>query len=235
MSNKASTDNTSKGCSISSDTFKRLYLLNIIAAFDRGSYGLKRLHKVTYIAERQDEKIRPFEFKKYHQGQYSETLDIIKDQLMSGGLVGALPLDTARVIRLQLPDDTSFDMIMGGNKYVIPDRVITDFYQDSFKRISPTSQATIKQTVQEYGYLPEDELVKRCYDFPEFVNTEFDSIIFESTLPDRIETPTLTPDECEELELSLNPIFISAMVNIVDGMDKSKLDLSRIEIIGTPI
>ncbi len=235
MSNKASTGKTSKECSISSDTFRRLYLLNVIATFERGSYGLKRLHKVTYIAERQDGEIRPFEFKKYHQGQYSETLDIIKDQLISEGLVKALPLDTTRTIRLQLPDDKSFDLTMGGNKYVIPDRVITDFYQDTFKRISPTSQATIYQAIQEYGYLPEDELVKRCYDFPEFVNTEFDSIIFESTLPDRIETPTLTSDECEELELSLNPMFISAMVNIVDGMDKARIDLSRIETIGTAI
>ena len=44
-------NNKEEACVISADTFRRLYLFNVVAGFGRGSYGLKRLHKVTYVAE----------------------------------------------------------------------------------------------------------------------------------------------------------------------------------------
>lgn len=65
-------------CTISADTFKRIYLLSMVASFSRGVYGAKRLQKVTYLAERKRPDVRPFEFKKYHYGQFSETLEETK-------------------------------------------------------------------------------------------------------------------------------------------------------------
>tara|TARA_Y100000310_G_scaffold299110_1_gene333655 strand:+ start:408 stop:635 length:228 start_codon:yes stop_codon:yes gene_type:complete len=69
----------------------------------------------------------------------------------------------------------------------------------------------------------------------EFVNAEFDSIIFESTLPSRIETPNLSADECEELELSLNSMFTSAMERIIEGLEQSKVELDRIATVDQSI
>lgn len=222
-----------KECSISSDTFRRLYLLNIISGFRRGAYGLKRLHKISYISERQLEESRPFEFKRYYHGQYSETLDMVKDQLISLGLVAALPLDTAKVIRFETPDEKSIDLTIGGNTYIVIAPEVMGFYRDAFARISPELKEAVHRAIQQYGYLPEEELLRRCYDFPEFVETDFDNTIFESSLPDRVATPNLSPEDCEELELSLNPKFTSAMVKIVEGIERSKIAWDRIAVIDT--
>ena len=235
MSNKVSMDKTSKECSISSDLFRQLYLLSIIARFSRGSYGSKRLHKITYITERRQEKLRPFEFKKYHYGQYSETLEETKDQLITLGLVNAIPLDTSLKMTFKLPDGKATEWYEGGVRYTISNRDAVRFFIDAFKEISPDLLSTIYSTVKKFGYLPEQELIEQCYAFPEFNEAEFGETIFESNLPDRIEVPSLGEDECEELEMALSPKFILAMKRVVEGMDNSKLDLGRVKEVEIPI
>jgi len=224
-----------KGGAISADTFKRLYLLTMLAGFARGSYGLKRLHKVTYIAERKQKKLRPFEFKKFHHGQYSETLDEILDQLISIGLITPIPLDTSVRMRTQLPDDRTIEWLEGGMRYVVSDPEATTFFTRIFKSISPDEISAMRSVIEEYGYLPEQELLERCYKFPEFKKVIFEETIFESNLPDTVEAPNLSEDECEELEMALSPKFISAMRKIVEGMDSSKLDLGRVKEVETPV
>lgn len=224
-----------RGSMISADTFRRLYLLNIIAAFSRGSYGSKRLHKITYITERDQNKLRPFEFKKYHYGQYSETLDEIKDQLISLGLVTAVPLDTSVRIRLKLQDDKSIEWLEGGVRYTVSDLNAKAFFTRAFTTISPDWMSAVRSVIRTFGYLPEQELLERCYAFPEFNEVEFEETIFESNLPDRLEVPNLSEDECEELEMVLSPKFVSAMRKIVEGMDNSKVDLERVKEVETPV
>lgn len=220
---------------ISADTFRRLYLLNVVAGFARGSYGLKRLHKITYVAERKQNKLRPFEFKKYHHGQYSETLEEILDQLISIGLITPIPLDTSVRMRLKLPDGRTIEWLEGGMRYVISDPEATTFFTRIFKSISPDEMSAMRSVTKEYGYLPEQELLERCYEFPEFNEVIFEETIFESNLPDTVEAPNLSEDECEELEMALSPKFISAMRKIVEGMDNSKLDLERVKEVETPV
>lgn len=221
--------------SISSDTYRRLYLLNVVAEFRRGSYGLKRLHKITYIAERNHGKLRPFEFKKYHHGQYSETLDEIKDELISLGLVVPVPLDTSVKMTLTLPDSKTIEWLEGGIRYTISDPSVITYFVKVFQEISPEGRSVILSTIEEFGYLPEQELIERCYEFPEFVKAEFENTIFESNLLDRMEAPNLSEDECEELEMALSPKFITAMKKIVEGIDSSKLDLQRVKEVEIPI
>lgn len=235
MSNKTGTDKTSKECTISPDTFRRLYLLNVIARFARGSYGLKRLHKVTYVTERKYDKLRPFEFKKYHHGQYSEVLDEIKDQLITLGLVTAIPLNTSVRMTLKLSDGKTIEWLEGGLRYAVTDPDVMAFFDRALKAISPDLIPTILSTIREYGYLSEQELLERCYEFPEFDESGFEDIIFESNLPDALEVTDLSEDECEELEMALSPKFVSAMKRIVEGMDNSKLDLGRVKEVEFPI
>lgn len=224
-----------RGGMVSADTFKRLYLLNVIAGFSRGSYGSKRLHKITYIAERNQNKLRPFEFKKYHYGQYSETLEEIKDQLISLGLVTAVPLDTSVRMRLKLQDDKTIEWLEGGTRYTVSNPGAIAFFKRAFAAISPEGTAAVRSAIRAFGYLPEQELLERCYAFPEFNAVEFEEAIFESNLPDTVEAPNLSEDECEELEMALSPKFISAMKLIAEAMDASKLDLNRVKEVEAPI
>lgn len=220
---------------ISADSLRRLYLLNVIAGFARGSYGSKRLHKITYIAERKQTKLRPFEFKKYHYGQYSETLDEIKDQLISLGLVTAIPLDTSVRMTLKLTDDKTIDWLEGGIRYIVSDSDAMAFFTRAFRTISPDGMAAVRSAIRGFGYLPEQELLERCYAFPEFNEIEFEETIFESNLPDRLEVPDLSEDECEELEMALSPKFISAVRKIVEGIDNSRLALEQVKEVEIPI
>ena len=235
MRKEANENKALKKYSISSDIFRQLYLLSIIARFSRGSYGSKRLHKVTYIAERKQEKLRPFEFKKYHYGQYSETLEETKDQLITLGLVNVIPLDTSLKMTFKLPDGKATEWYEGGVRYTISNRDAVRFFIDAFNEISPDLLSTIYYTVKKFGYLPEQELIELCYAFPEFNEAEFGETIFESNLPDRIEVTNLSEDECEELETALSTKFISAMKRIIEGMDSSELDLKRVKEVEIPV
>lgn len=225
-----------KGGTISPDTFRRLFLLIVIANFRRGSYGLKRLHKVTYIAERsQKMKLRPFEFKKYHHGQYSETLDEIISQLITLGLVVATPLNTTIRTIFRLPDGKTIEWLEGGTRFAVSDPEAVAFVTRAFAAITPEGIATVRYAVRTFGYLPESELLDRCYALPEFNKASFGETIFDSNLPDEIEAPNLSEDECEELEMVLNPKFISAMKKVIQGMDKSTLDLEQVKRVEIPV
>lgn len=224
-----------KGGTISSDTFRRIYLLSLIGNFRRGVYGSKRLHKVMYIAERKQSRLRPFEFKKYHYGQYSETLDEIKDQLISLGLVVAIPLDTSVKMTIKLPDDKTIDWLEGGVRYMISDPDVVAFFIKAFKTISPEGMSAVRSAIKTFGYLPEQELIERCYAFPEFNQVEFEQTIFEPNLPDSLEIPNLSEDECEELEMALSPKFVSSMRRIIHGMDNSALNLEQVKQVEIPI
>lgn len=223
------------GGTISADAFRRICLLNIIDDFRLGAYGLKRLHKVAYIAERDLQQMKPFEFKRYIHGQYSETLDVVKDQLISLGYIAAIPLDTTETVHFKLPDGKVVDLTTGGNRYVITDGTLMDFYQDALARVSRVLLDAIRKAIHEYGYLREDELLRRCYDFPEFVRTGFEDIIFDSDLPDQIEIAGLSQDDCDELELSLNPKFIPAMAKIIKATEQSSINVDRIATIEPPL
>lgn len=216
---------------ISADTLRRLYLLNVIATFPRGSYGLLRLQKVAYIAQRGGKQPKPFKYKKYHLGQYSEELDAVKDQLCSMGYVAALPLDTATSLKLKLSDGSVVELWTGGNRLVIADSEIMNLYRFALAQVYPSLPESIGSAVEEYGLLKEAELIAKCYAFPEVQRTEFDKVIVESDLPAWIEAKELSEDDCEELELSLNPNFVCAMGKIVEGMERSAIRLDRIEMV----
>lgn len=220
---------------ISADTFRRLYLLNVVARFARGSYGLKRLHKITYIAERKQNGLRPFEFKKHHHGQYSETLDEVKDQLISLGLVIAVPLDTTVKMTLKLHDGKTVEWLEGGLRYIVSDPAAMALFTKAFNAISPEGMSTVRSAIRSFGYLPEQELIELCYAFPEFNEVDFGETIFESNLPDMLEVSCLSEEECEDLEIALSPKFILAMKKIVEGIDNSKLDLERVKEVEIPI
>ena len=220
---------------ISADTFKRMYLLSMVAGFSRGVYGAKRLQKITYLVERKQMDIRPFEFKKYHYGQFSETLEEIKEQLISLGLIAAIPLNASVKISLRLPDDKTVEWLEGGVRYIISDPQITQSLVQTFQLISPNLMLAIRSTIRSFGYLPEQELIERCYALPEFIEADFEDTLFESNISDRIEVTNLNEDTCEEMEMALSPKFVVAMKKIVEGIENSRLDLEKVRKVAVPV
>lgn len=207
---------------ISASTFRRVYLLYLLGRFRRGAYGLKRVHKVAYIPARESGAIRPFEFKRYHFGQYSESLDDIKDQLESMGFVAALPLDTAQTLEFMGKEYT-----LGGNRFVLTNRSEMDYYRRVLAAVSKNLPHTIDDAVEQYGYHPESELIDLCYGFPEFQAHGQGDVIFESNLPDRIEV-ALSDDECDDLELSLRPEFVVQMLRLTEVLDHADIDWDKV-------
>jgi len=198
------------GC-ISSDVFRRLYLLCLVAAFDNGVYGALRLQKVAYAIEREMSK-KPFQFKHAPYGQYSEDLEYIKEQLISMAYISAVPLGASNK----------------GNRYVLIERAMKDHFDTLLESIDRDLKNRISQVVREIGYLPEKELRRHAYSFEEFIDSNINDILFESNLPDMVEVEGLSEDDCDELELALTPTFITSVNKIVQGLEESDIDWDKV-------
>lgn len=213
--------------SISADTLRRIYLLYLVGQFSQGSFGLLRLHKVTYVSEREG-KVRPFEYIRWYHGQYSPQLEDIKDQLESMGYLGAEPLDTALTILFEPPGGgKEFTVNLGGNRLFLRDRRFVAQYAKVLASISPELPAAIQSAVRDYGYLKERELLERCYAFPEFQEVEEGDVVLESTLKGRVDVD-LSDDECDDLEIAMNPKFINAMTRLTDLLGERDIPWDRI-------
>lgn len=197
---------------VSSDVFRRLYLLCLIAAFDTGVYGALRLQKVAYAVERETAK-KPFQFKHGPYGQYSEDLEDIKEQLISMGYITAVPLGASN----------------RGNRYVLAERAMGARFNTLLASFDRDLVNKISQIVAEIGYKQEKELRHHAYAFEEFVDSELNDILFESNLPDMLKAEGLSEDDCDELELALTPTFITNMNKIVQGLEESDIDWDKVK------
>ena len=179
---------------ISKDTFKRLFLLYTIGHFKDGAYGLVRLNKVVYFGLK-DAHLKPFEFKRDRYGQHSDDLDTINEQLLSMNHTKATPLESGQ-----------------GNRYSLTDKRSMTFHNLALSHVDVKLKERIDEAVETYGYLSEKELLKKAHldaEFLEAVKNDI-NVLFEEKLP-KIIRVDLSDDDCEDLELSLDPDFISAM------------------------
>ncbi len=214
-------------CAIPADVFRRIYLYTIIGKFDNGVYGALRLQKITYISERYSKKIKPFSYKKYLLGEFSDQVQNTKEQLISLGFVKAVPLDNVHKITIQTEDET-WESINMGNRYVACDKDNLKFYESIITRAYPDFMEMINQAVSKYGYLKEPDLLKHCYDFEEFKNKSEGEIIYNTNLPEWINIPGLSNDVCEDLTLSFTPAFIDFANKITDGIERTTIDWEKV-------
>lgn len=210
---------------ISADTLRRIYLLYLLGQFQNGSYGLIRLQKVAYISERDTAPVKPFTYRKHLFGEYSDELDDYKDQLAAMGFIGVVPLDTANVATIPIGDE-SVEYNLGGNRLYLRDSNLVR-YETVLDSYSATMVLRIRRAVSDYGYLPQQELLDKCYAFPEFAGLKEGETIYESNLPDLIEVD-LPDDECDDLELAMNPEFVMSMSRLNDALDEKMIDWSRV-------
>ncbi len=212
---------------IAADTFRRLYLLYLLGLFPKGSYGLMRLHKVTYITEREEGNPRPFEFKRYNFGQYSDTLEDIKDQLVAMGYIGVEPLDTSQEVTITI-GDRHFTYRDGGNRLFVADNAVTSTFAEVLEGAFPGETRLMRSVMREFAFLPQEELVKRCYAFPEFEAVEMGEPLFASDLPEYVDVQ-LSDDVCADLELALDPKAAPALLRLMEAIDSTEFDLSKVD------
>lgn len=178
---------------ISKDTLKRMVLLYTIGRFKDGAYGIFRLNKVVYFGLK-DAKQKPFGFKCDIYGPHSEELDTINEQLLSMNHTKATPFESGQ-----------------GNKYSLTDGKNMKFYNLAMSHLDAELKQKIDEAVETYGYLTENELFGKAHSDPDYLESVTKGKnIFDENLPTRIRV-NLSDDDCEDLELSLDPNFISAM------------------------
>lgn len=204
---------------ISRETFKRLVLLGTLVEFKDGAYGAKRVHKIVYMALR-DSSVKPFTFVRHLYGQFSEELDATKDQLLTMGYIVAEPLR-----------EIQWDNM--ANKYRLSDKGAKVYFQTVLAKAVPELKARITKAVDQYGYLKENDLIQAMYALPEFAGTPEGQPFFEANIPERVDVQ-LDDEQCEELELALNPSFVDAAARIARGLSKTEIDFSKLRTVTHP-
>ena len=205
------------------ETYRKLVVLGTIARFGDGVYGSKRLQKIIYLGTR-TATTKPFPYIRYFYGQYSQELEDTKDQLLSMGLICAGPMETKHGIRI----NGRFISTGSGNIYR-PAREPARF-RELFGKSDPQLDASIAGAVKNYGYLPEEKLIEIVYSLPEFQGKAMNEAILDAELPERIEVG-LTEEECEDLELSLNPRLIHGASLILNGLEGTEIDFSKLKTV----
>lgn len=198
---------------ISKDAYKRAFLLYLVGQFKDGVFGKTRLNKVVYFSTKELRYV-PFEFRKWMFGQYSDQLADENDLLLSMGYLSASKLETK---------DGS-----AGNKYVLTNRELVGFYQLVLSHVLKNDLGRIDSVVKRIGYLPEQKLLEFVYQDESLSRAKEGDVVLKEKLPKEIEI-SLPEDDCEDLELSLNPDFIQAMTLIDRGLDKSRIDLDKVK------
>ena len=219
---------------ISADTYRRLVALNVAARFSNGVYGAIRFQKITYIAQRPDDVRKAFSYRRHHYGQFSDELTDVREQLAAMGYVSVTPLDTASVATLSLSPGHEIQIPTGGNRYAVPDTDIRLHYKQLLRVIDQPMNDALDEAISEYGYLTQKDLIDRCYEFPGFADLAEGETIWESDIPDRIEVP-LEDEECEDLELTLNPAFVTGLTKISDVLEHGAIDWGKVREVELPV
>jgi len=215
-------------CAIPAEIFRRIFLYTIIGEFADGVYGAKRLQKIAYVSERGKGIIKPFTYKKYYYGQYSEQVQDTNEQLLSLGFVKTFPLNTIRKTTITIDDDT-YEGIEQGNGYKISDQEMLKTCESIVSKAQPQLMRATKKAIRDHGYKKEQDLIDYCYGLKEFKAKDEDEIILESNLPKWVKTPDLSNDKCDELILSFTPSFIDFTNKIVKGFEKTTINWNKVD------
>ncbi len=197
--------------SLSRDTVKRLTILYLVGQFTDGVFGNYRFQKFLYFAEKESI-MRPFEFSHTQYGQYSLDARTCLDQLKSMGHIEVLPLPDANKTQ---------------GKLVLTARSDFNKYRTAVQAISHSLRQAIDDIIEKYQYIPNTKLKSVAHADAAFRETVHGQVILSENLPTAIET-TLPDDDCEELELALNPRFVAAMHKIADGLSSVDFDIDQV-------
>jgi len=193
---------------LSRETFKKLVLLYLVGKFKDGIYTSYRFQKVLYFATK-DSGLHPFEYQYTSFGQYSYNAKETLDSLDVVGLVE----------RTGLEEGEEF-----GARWSIGEGVHP--HTQLLKALTPELAKSIDVGVERYGYLKREDLVEQAHQDDLLLRTVRGQILFEDNLPDEIDT-YLSEEDCQDLELSLNPSFVNSIRQLIRGVESGDISLEQ--------
>lgn len=167
---------------------RRLATLHAVSLWKNGAFGPLRIQKTLFFADQESNEPYFFGFKKWRLGQFSDEVAASLNDLVKAGIVA---------VNFQGPADIFTTNVAEGTLAAVATAM-----RDSF----PHWHAAISQTIREWGYLPNDQLLLRAHEHPTYTENEDGQVIFVSTLPDEVEL-TLDDDTAEELTYLVDPEF----------------------------
>jgi uncharacterized protein YwgA len=199
---------------IGKDTYRRIYILSVIGSFDKGVFGKTRLQKTVYESQK-DIELKPFTYTYRDYGQYSDELTNILEQLLSMSYLSATPQPSER--------ENPF------NNFTLGSQLDKATIRKLSERVlgAQTLQA-LEAATQRVGYLKEADLLNRMHAELDKAGIEKYQLVLKENLPDEV-TVDLDDDECENLDLVLNPNFRSAMSKFADACSSVSFDTSKVK------
>ena len=173
---------------ISKDTFKKIFLLYMLTQVEKGIYGEYHFLKFIFLLERQSP-IRPFTFKLYFEGSYSEDMIRTKDLLLQTHWITAKDVGKTLAYQAKLPNET---------KNIIKS-IIENF---------PELHTSIQEFIKTHAYKTNIKLRKEMYETPEIRKAGFNEVILEENLPERIKITNLKDEDIEDLQLGMDSNFL---------------------------
>lgn len=199
---------------ISLNTLQRLILFYAIGQFRDGVFGSVRLQKVMFMALRgKGFAYKPFKYSNWYYGAYSEELQTSLEHLLSIGYVSA------------------FDLVSRnntGNKFIIANKEEYQYFELVLSHVDRKIMAALKDTIALHGYRQIDELIVETKSTPEFVRSDYGDTIWENNAPPQIKID-LPSTDVEDLELALNPSFVSAMTLIGTGLENAQINIEKVK------
>jgi hypothetical protein len=122
------------------------------------------------------------------------------------GFIQASKLDTCKI----------------GRQWNIQKNQKLEEYENIIKDASDKFKMNMDNCIKKYKYLTQAELKILAHNDKELKNTKLKDVIIHENLPDAINV-NLSYDDCEDLELSFNPKFISTISKLIKGIENQEI------------
>jgi len=154
---------------------------------------------------------RPFTYRSTDLGQFSDDARNTLEELAAAGHVN--------VTELAVVDHS-------GNRWVLVNKAAVEEYRRVLEGYSKDLLHSVDASIEKYGYLRGEQLRRIAHDDPALLKTPLFDIIFEENVPNLVELD-LSPDECEDFELGMNPQFIAAMRGLIEGVESGGISIGQ--------
>lgn len=199
---------------LSQTTLSRLYVLALVGSMPDGVWGRLRLQKMNFFAEK-DAEVRPFTIIRGPYGQFSDELADTVEQLLA-----------ANLLTLVTRHDRATGEQLGANEYRLTTPAFAKAVDQILAEAAPGLYAGVRDA-RRYGLLPEPKLREEAYRF--FDNDlPWGTELISADVPERIEVKSLSDDECEDLEASLEPTFIQGARALVKALGSTEFRLDEV-------
>ena len=200
---------------MSKETFQRFTLLYLIERFPRGVHSSFRLQKVLYYATR-DVEPKPFTFRHTQYGQYSWEAAASLEVMLEGSIIQRKELAGERM----------------GAHWLLGEMLDPQGVAQAYEQAFPPLAEAIRNSVEEYGYLKQNELDTRVHADPVLAEVPPGEIL-HSEAPDDTVATLLSEDHSEDFELALAPRLLSILTRFARVVEETDFDDSKVQTINS--